>query len=161
MKPTKATLVLVKTGNGPLDSAISFFTNTDIRHAAMMFPEIAGEVLFEASGFKGQVLAYRQLSDLKDKKLILLDFEIDNPAGFNWALKKIGTKYDYKGFLLWALNRQVKGKVYCFEYAANIMRFDSKMESYVKTIKDGSISGQDLFKIARDIKKAAPRYVEV
>lgn len=157
----KVTLVLVKTDKGFLDKAIKFFTNTDFRHAAIMFPEIAGDVLFEASGFKGQVLAYRKLSDLKKKQLVLLDFEIDNDVCFNWALKKIGTKYDFKGFFLWALNRQVRGKVYCFEYAANIMRFDSKMESYVKTIKDGSISGQDLFKIARDIKKAAPRYVEV
>lgn len=157
----KVRIVLVKTNKSFLDKAVKFFTNTDYRHAAIMFPEITGEVLFEASGFKRQVLAYRKLSDLKNSKIEILSFDIDNPEGFDWALNKIGSKYDYKGFFLWSLNRQVRGKLYCFEYIANIMKFDSQLKSYVQTIKDGSISGLDIYKLAVNIKKADAQKYDV
>lgn len=143
----KVALVLFEANSTVVGKTVKFFTNTDYDHAAMMFPEISGDVLFEASGYKGQVLAYRKLSDIKKRNIKILNFEIDNDVAFNWALKKIGTKYDYLGFFLWMLNRQTKGKVYCFEYMANILRFDSKLESYINAIKDGSVSGQDLYKV--------------
>lgn len=154
-------MVLFKTNKSAVGKTIKFFTNTDYDHAAMMFPGIAGDVLFEASGWKRQVLAYRKFSDIKDREVQVLTFEIDNDKAFNWALEKIGTKYDYKGFLLWWLNRQTKGKLYCFEYIANILRFDSQLESYVRTIKDGSVSGFDLYKIATNIKKASVTYYDL
>lgn len=155
-------VILVKTQERKLlDRAVQFFTNTDIRHAAIMFPELAGDVLFEASGQKKGVLAYRKFTDLKDCKLVKASFDIDDDACFKYALEKIGTKYDFRGFLLWFLNRQTKGKLYCFEYIANILKFDSKLASYVKTIKDGSVSGQDILKLVRDIKKAKIQEYEV
>lgn len=147
-------MVLFKANESVVGKTIKFFTNTDYDHAAMMFPSVAGDVLFEASGWKGQVLAYRKFSDIKDRKVQVLKFQLDNDMAFNQALYKIGTPYDYKGFVLWWLNRQTANKVYCFEYIASILRLDSQLESYVKTIRDGSISGFDLYKIATNIKRA-------
>jgi len=135
-----------------LDSVIKFFTSDNFRHAAFIFPDVTGDLLFEATGFKNEVCIYRRLSQLKDCKVTILEFDIDTEKILKTAINKIGTKYDWKGLFLWALSKQKKGKLYCFEYiAACLAQGSGELHTMVSLIRDGSISGTQIYKVLKNI----------
>lgn len=136
------------------DRIISFFTNTGIRHAALMFPQRTYNALLETSGnpLVGKVSMRRKLQDLGDATITVFEVPEPDAEAASWAFSKLGTEYDFYGILMYPLNRQKRGRLYCFEFVVNALKAIKVLnEKYigdaVSLLKDGSISGQDIIKI--------------
>lgn len=133
-----------------LDRTVGFVTNDNIRHAAISFPQVTGnKSLYESNGWKGQALVYRKLEECKGKILVARIKNFDASKCFEKANKLIGTKYDYLGFFGFPINRQNKNKLYCFEYVISVLAEIPEIKKVVPLVKDGSISGKDIYKILR------------
>ncbi|MFZ9921982.1 MAG: hypothetical protein ACO3E4_03625 [Candidatus Nanopelagicaceae bacterium] len=148
-------LLFVPKNENLLDKLVKFITNQNYRHAGICFPNEFGDLILEASGWKGKVLAERRVSDLKN--IIIETYPVDLDFFCFWKAKEfLGTRYDYKGFFLWALNREAKKKLYCFEYILEILKCDSQIGPYAKLVNDGSISGRDIKNLVTGILKSEP-----
>lgn len=148
-------LLFVPKKENLLDKIVKFITNQNYRHAGICFPDEFGDLILEASGWKGKVLAERRVSDLKDVIVETYPVELDYFC-FSKAKRLLGTKYDYKGFFLWALNREAKKKLYCFEFILEILKGDSQIGPFAKLVNDGSISGRDIKNLVTEILKSEP-----
>lgn len=132
------------------DRVVNYFTGDKFRHAAIMFPDVTGDLMFEATGSKNQALAYRRFASLKNCKVTVLTLnDLNEKNILTRAVEKIGTRYDWKGILLWWRNQQVPGAVYCFEYIATVLSSGSSgIRNQIQLIRDGSVSGLDIYKVA-------------
>ena len=114
-------------------------------HAGIVFNDF--NIVFESSGFKGGVVAYRNLNQLKNKKYYVYDLgELGEDLKSN-AINLIGTKYDFWGILFFIFNKHDKNKLYCFEFVAKILKQIGGLKNDVNLVEDGSISGVDIKKI--------------
>lgn len=148
-------LLFVPKKENLLDKIVKFITNQNYRHAGICFPDEFGDLIFEASGWKGKVLAERRVSDLKDVIIETYPVELDYFC-FGKSKQLLGTRYDYKGFLLFMVNKEAKKKLYCFEYILEILKGDSQIGPYAKLVNDGSISGRDIKNLVTGILKSEP-----
>jgi hypothetical protein len=133
-----------------VDKLIKFFTNSNFRHAGIVFPVNTSNLIFESTGWSNGVISNRKLSDVPIGDYISIDLELDH-ACFDFAMESIGKKYDWRGFFLWNFNRDVKSRFYCFEFILEIVKRDPKYQKLASVLKNKSVSGQDIYNITYEI----------
>lgn len=140
----------------PLDQTVQFFTGDNIRHAAMSFEEFTGnELLFEANGWQGKSLAFRDAKKLVNRPATVIEFDLPveiKQKCFQRACSLIPRSYDFLGFFGFPINRENPKKVYCFEYVLKVLIEIPMLTDMSVLVKDGSVSGKDLYKLCQQLK---------
>lgn len=127
------------------DQLISIGTgDEDYSHVGIVFNN--SDVIFESSGKKGGVLAYRRLSGLK-RPVVIYDLGEVGESLKDFAIELIGIKYDWAGVIFFIFNRQQKKKLYCFELVAKVLAQIEEFKDDIRLVRDGSVSGKDIEKI--------------
>jgi hypothetical protein len=125
----------------PKQAVIGLFSWSNYCHAALLFN---GErCIYDASESRGDVNWGKSLVELGKQKIVVYDIPDDETPYREYALKKLGTKYDWKGISGWIpfLPSNDPKTVYCFELVLQTLILAA----------DG-LNGKKINKIAWDLK---------